>query len=259
MMYATSGPLVSLEQLEITFQTNGEPFTAVSDVELAVPSGSFQSLVGPSGCGKTTLLNALAGLIMPTRGRLVYLPGRERIETAYVFQSPRLLPWLTVRENIEFALKGRGVPSGQWPAKVRKNLELVALGEFAAQYPLRLSGGMQQRVGIARALAVEPELLLMDEPFSHLDEITARSLRLETSRICAERQVSVLFVTHDLLEALYMSDKVHVMVSAPGRIVESIDVGLERPRSYADPRLYELQADISAKFHRLFGGNDAGR
>jgi ABC-type nitrate/sulfonate/bicarbonate transport system ATPase subunit len=249
MTATATDALLRLEGLEVAFRLNDRVHTAFTGVDLQIPRGAFVSLVGPSGCGKSTLLNVVAGALEPTNGEIHKAPGAQR--PSYVFQTPRLMPWRTVRQNLEFALRSHGIAREEWPDLIAENLELVGLGEYADDYPLRLSGGMQQRVGIARALVVKSELMLMDEPFSHLDEITARRLRGETAKVCEVSGVTVLFVTHDLLEALYLSDEIHVMQSHPGSLIGSVKIDLERPRSYRDPALYKLQAEFVERFYQL--------
>ncbi|MCU1431479.1 MAG: transporter ATP-binding protein [Actinotalea sp.] len=246
---------LSIKDVGVTFTLNdGKRLEVLKHIDVTLPRGSFSALLGPSGCGKSTLLNVIAGVLAPSTGTVTaHAAGGGRAEFAYVFQSSRLMPWLTVEQNIEFALKARRIPRDQWSAIVGENLELVGLTKVRKEYPLRLSGGMQQRVGIARALAVQPDLLLMDEPFSHLDEISAKRLRSETARICHERGVTALLVTHDLLEAVFMAQDVYIMGGSPGGIVGRRTIELDYPRSYADPAVYELQGAIATHYYGLLG------
>lgn len=213
---------------------NGQQVEAVSSVDLDVRRGEFVGLIGPSGCGKSTLLHIVGGMKRPTDGTIT-VAGREvngpmPDEISFVFQDYTLFPWRTVLANVEFALQLRGVGARQRRDVARHYLSLVGLSSFADAYPSQLSGGMQQRVAIARALTTEPELLLMDEPFGALDEQTRMVLGEELSRILESTGVTILFVTHSLSEAVYLSDRVVVMSSRPGRIKTVLDVPEDRPR-----------------------------
>jgi NitT/TauT family transport system ATP-binding protein len=204
---------------------------ALTGIELEVKAGEFVSLIGPSGCGKSTLLRLIADLDEPTAGTITVFgktPRQARLDQAYgiAFQQAGLLPWRSVRANIELPLQLHGVGAGQRKARADELIELVGLGEFASHYPDQLSGGMQQRVAIARALAESPSLLLMDEPFGALDEMTRERMQTELLRIRAETGAAVVFVTHSIPEAVYLSDRVIVMSPRPGRITDSIDVRL---------------------------------
>lgn len=232
------------------FETDDTALTALQDVSLSVRHGEFVSLIGPSGCGKTTLLKILDGLVQPTsghvqvHGRRVSGPGPER---AMVFQSFALLPWRTVRENCEFGLMARGLKSHQARATVDKYLQMVGLLDFADSYPNQLSGGMQQRVGIARALAVEAPVLLMDEPFGSLDAQTRFLLQLDLERIWEADQKTVVFVTHDMDEAVFLSDRIAIMSPRPGRLHSIVDVDLPRPRTEdtrSQARFRELSSQV---------------
>lgn len=182
-------------------------------------------LLGPSGCGKSTLLNAISGLERLDGGRVEVVargqPARDSSpRLGYVFQDARLLNWKRVEDNLTFALKGMKIPQAEWPERLHKYLDLVGLSEFRAQYPLYLSGGMRQRVGLARGLVIEPQVLLMDEPFSKLDQLTARRLRQETLHICARLKQTTVLVTHDVEEAAYMGDRIVILRARPARIVD---------------------------------------
>ena len=211
----------------------GKHVTAVHDVSLQVKEGDFVSIVGPSGCGKTTLLNMVAGFIPATGGeilvdgRAVSGPGRDR---GVVFQSFALFPWRTVLENVAFGPKMRGVGKEARERIAREYLDLVGLGEAAGRYPNELSGGMQQRVGVVRALANEPDVLLMDEPFASVDAQTRMTLQEELTRIWQEKRPTVIFVTHDVGEAVFLANR--VVVLSKGRVLEQLDVGLPRPRAW---------------------------
>jgi len=205
---------------------DGSEMLVLNGVSFEARERGITALLGPSGCGKSTLLNAIAGLEKLDRGDIEFRAPQDSAgepRLGYVFQDPRLLNWKRVEGNLTFALKGMKVPRGQWKERLDKYLELVGLGEFRRQYPLYLSGGMRQRVGLARALAVEPELLLMDEPFSKLDQLTSRKLRQDAVAICARLGQTALLVTHDVEEAAYMGDRIVIFSARPARIVEVVD------------------------------------
>lgn len=209
--------------------------TALDDVSLTVEKGEFVSLIGPSGCGKSTLLRLIADLDAPTSGTVEVFgkPARQaRLDQDYgiVFQSAGLLPWRTVEANIELPLALHKVEAKVRKQRVAELIELVGLTEFATSFPEQLSGGMQQRVAIARALAERPELLLMDEPFGALDEMTRERMQAELVRICAETGAAVVFVTHSIPEAVFLSDRVVVMSPRPGRIRDIVDINLGETR-----------------------------
>ena len=209
----------------------GATVTALTDIELTVHAGEFVSLIGPSGCGKSTLLRLIADLDEPTAGdiRVFGRTARQaRIDQAYgiAFQQAGLLPWRSVAANIELPLQLHGVGASERRARVAELVDLVGLADFAKHYPDQLSGGMQQRVAIARALAERPRLLLMDEPFGALDEMTRERMQTELLRIRAETGAAVVFVTHSIPEAVYLSDRVVVMSPRPGRITDEVDVRL---------------------------------
>ena len=209
----------------------GQQLVAVEAIDLTVAPGEFVSLIGPSGCGKSTLLRLIADLDQPTTGRIEVFgktARQARIDQDYgiAFQQAGLLPWRTVTGNIELPLELHGVGKGARRARAVELLALVGLSDFADRYPDQLSGGMQQRVAIARSLAESPELLLMDEPFGALDEMTRERMQDELVRICAETGAAVVFVTHSIPEAVFLSDRVVVMSPRPGRIRQIVPVGL---------------------------------
>lgn len=214
----------------------GAHVPAILDVSLEVVQGEFVSIVGPSGCGKTTLLNMIAGFIPPSQGeilldgRSVKGPGPDR---GVVFQSFALFPWKTAIENVTFGPKVRGVPREERERIGREYLSLVGLTGAEGRYPAELSGGMQQRVGVARALANSPDLLLMDEPFASVDAQTRMTLQEELTRIWQERRPTILFVTHDVEEAVFLANRVIVLSSTPGRVLAELPVPLPRPRAWA--------------------------
>jgi len=212
----------------------GNIVRAIDRVELAVERGEFVCLLGPSGCGKTTFLNAVAGFLpissgeLTLKGKPISRPGPDR---AMVFQQPGLLPWRDVLHNVTYGLEMSGRMRGRQAADhARALLQLVGLADFAHSYPLQLSGGMQQRVNLARALAVEPELLLLDEPFASVDAQTREGLQVELLSICKRAEVTALFVTHDIGEAVFLADRVCIFSRRPGRIVRDVRVRLPKPR-----------------------------
>jgi NitT/TauT family transport system ATP-binding protein len=212
---------------------------ALHEVTLDIKKGEFFTIIGPSGCGKSTLLNIIAGLIKPSSGRVLVdenevkgpLPGK----ISYVFQAPLLLPWRTVLDNVAFGLEMLGVKKEERYKKARELLKLVGLAGFEKMYPSELSGGMQQRVALARALAVDPSVLLMDEPFGPLDEQTRLNLGIELTRIWMLTKKTIIFVTHSITEAAFLSDRIAVMSKRPGQLVNVIEVNDERPRDPESP------------------------
>ncbi|MCF3933172.1 ABC transporter ATP-binding protein [Acuticoccus sp. M5D2P5] len=251
MPAATDGT-VAVSSLSHTYGAeSGEGTLALQDIDFSVAKGRFVSIVGPSGCGKSSLLMMLAGLRHPTSGEIlcggapVKKPDPERI--GVVFQEASLFPWLSARKNVEFPLSLRGVPQKVRTEKALHALELVGLKDFAERLPHELSGGMKQRVSIARGLVQDPQILMMDEPFAALDEQTRFSMGDELLRIWDETHKTILFVTHSLSEALYLSDEVLVMSARPGRIIDRIEVDLPRPRTFevmSSPRFVELRERI---------------
>jgi NitT/TauT family transport system ATP-binding protein len=223
---------------------------ALVDIHLRVGAGEFLSLIGPSGCGKTTLLKTIAGLLPADAGhitvgaRTVTGPGRD---CSVVFQDFALLPWATVRKNVEFGLLLRGAPTAERAATAQRAIAKVGLSGFEESYPSQLSGGMQQRVGLARALAVNPQVLLLDEPFASIDEQTRRLFQDDLLRLWSEERKTVVLVTHSMDEAVYLADRIVVLSPRPGRVHEILDVPLSRPRESTDVR-------ATAEFARLVDG-----
>ena len=214
-----------------------EEVVALQDVNLTINSGEFVSLIGPSGCGKSTLLRLIANLIEPTAGELSVndkSPAQARLDRDYgmVFQSATLYRWRTVSKNVQLPLEIMGYSKSQRKERAIQMLQMVELGDFGNHYPMQLSGGMQQRVAIARALAFEPSLLLMDEPFGALDEFTRERMNQEILRIWNQTQTTVVFVTHSIAEAVFLSNRVVVMSPRPGRITTIVDVDLPYPRNF---------------------------
>jgi len=253
---------ITIDKLTKEFPAPGseERFVVLHDISISVDEGKFVSIVGPSGCGKSTLLNVIAGIESYDGGQVTVHPksGRAGAEprVAYVFQSPRLLNWLTVENNIHFVLEAQKVPRQRWRELVAKNLEMVGLAGQERNYPLNLSGGMQQRVAIARALAIEPDILLMDEPFSHLDAITARKMRLDLMDILQRAKPTILFVTHDLAEAVFLSDNIYMMSTKPARIFKRVTVDIPRPRKPEDSKILDLEKTLVRDFFSVVEAKD---
>ena len=229
--------MIALERVSKVFRPrHGAAVRALDDVSLAVGENEFVSLVGPSGCGKSTLLKLVAGLVPPTSGA-VRVRGAEVREpypdVGFVFQSAVLLPWRTVLDNVLFSIEMLGLPARDHRARAQSLIELAGLAGFERTYPGELSGGMQQRVAICRALVHDPSLLLMDEPFGALDAMTREEMSLELLRIWDERRKTILFVTHSIPEAILLSDRVVVMTPRPGRLARVIEIDLPRPREVA--------------------------
>ena len=228
---------IAIEGLTKTYNRGTpEAVEALDDVDLTVEDGEFLTIVGPSGCGKSTLLEIVAGLIPKTTGS-VRIGGEEvtapRPDVGVVFQEYSLFPWRTVTRNAEFGLEIMGVDKGERRERVQAMLELVGLEGFEQAYPDELSGGMQQRVALARTLAADPDILLMDEPFGALDEQTRMYMGEELLRIWSETDKTVVFITHSLQESVLLSDRVIVLSDRPGRILANVDIGLDRPRDTA--------------------------
>jgi ABC-type nitrate/sulfonate/bicarbonate transport system ATPase subunit len=218
----------------MVFEREGRPFVALEDVSVDIDDGQFVSVIGPSGCGKTTLLKILAGLVPPTSGSIhvdgkkITRPGPDR---ALVFQNFVLLPWANVLDNAAFGLEARGMAKEERRAVAATQLARVGLNGFESHYPRELSGGMQQRVGIARALAVDPDILLMDEPFGALDALTRQLMQKDLLSLWQESEPrTAVFVTHSMDEAVYLSDRIVLMNTRPGRVEETVDVPFGRPR-----------------------------
>ena len=229
-------PFIEAQNLALTFRPkNRAPVTALTELSLAVARGEFVSIVGPSGCGKSTFLNIVLGLIKHDSGTLEFNgtpitgPSQER---AMVFQEFGLLPWRTVTGNVELGLELKGTTAVERAQRAAELIKLVGLTGFEKHYPHELSGGMKQRVGLARALATEPEVLLMDEPFAALDAQTRDLMQTELLQIWERTRKTVLFVTHSIEEAAYLSDRVIVMTARPGRSKEVLNIDLPRPRDY---------------------------
>ncbi|MDB5764827.1 MAG: transporter family protein [Herminiimonas sp.] len=245
---------IQVTRLTKVFDTATGPLKVVDDVSFNVDQGEFVCLLGPSGSGKSVTLNCIAGLLDMTGGDIKVdgVSVKERKPNyGYVFQQPRLLPWRTVEENLQFALRaesGRAAPDEA--GRIRRVLELVNLAGYEKFYLHQISGGMQHRVGIARAYVRNPDLLLMDEPFGALDEMTARHLRSELSATWLRDKRTVVFVTHDIVEACYLADRIVIYTPKPTRIASVIEIDLPRPRVYGSSELHEIESRVLSVFER---------
>ncbi len=253
---------LKVEQLGKVFAVERDELVALDGVSLTIAENEFVSLVGTSGCGKSTLLAIVAGLQDPSSGEVlvdgepVQGPGRDR---GVVFQTYTLFPWLTSRENVEFALREEGLKPAERRSRALEQLQLVGLERFAEAYPNQLSGGMKQRVAIARALSYRPAMLLMDEPFGALDALTRQLMQELLTRVWEQHRLTVLFVTHDVEEAVFISDRVLIMTNRPGRIKQQVVVDLERPRHYdmlSSPRFGELHGEVLGSIREESLAND---
>lgn len=239
---------LAVDRITRVFEKDGKPLVALQDVSLNVWQGEFLTLVGPSGCGKSTLLKIIAGLLSPTAGS-VYLGGSEvtepREEIGLMFQTSTLFPWRNVIRNISLPLEIMGTMEPDGERRVADVVELVRLQGFEQHYPRELSGGMQQRVALCRLLVSDPDLMLLDEPFGSLDEFTREHLNTELARIAEHEHKTTVFVTHNIREAVFLSDRVAVMGTTPGRILDLVDVDLPRPRVPGSRRLAEYTDTVN--------------
>ncbi len=238
---------IQIQHLRKVYDTAERRVHALEDVNLDIANGEFICLVGLSGCGKTTLLNILSGFVEITSGA-VWMDGKPltgEYDRGVVFQEYALFPWYTALQNVEYGLKIRKVPSAQREKIAREFLQLVRLGEFADMYPHNLSGGMRQRVAVARALAFDPQVLLMDEPFGALDAQTREELQELTVDVWQKTKKTVVYVTHNLSEAVYMGDRIVVLIANPGRIREVVTVNLPRPRDALSPEFIAIQRHVN--------------
>jgi NitT/TauT family transport system ATP-binding protein len=239
---------LQFDGVQVAYRTKTGRRVAVDGARLTVGSGEFVALVGPSGCGKSTLLKTAAGLVSPTAGQVLLGGTPVAASTArigMVFQNDALLPWRTVRDNVRLPLQVTGGRRADHDARIAELLELVGLSEFADYLPRQLSGGMRKRVALARTLASDPTVFLMDEPFGPLDALTRREIGADFLRLWERLRTTVVFVTHDVDEALLLADRVAVMGPAPGRVIEEFTVGLERPRDIRELR-------FTPEYHRLY-------
>lgn len=248
--------MIEIRQISRTFQNDGKEKAenpVLRNVNFSVAENEFVVVFGPGQCGKTTLLNIIAGLDAPTEGQIfvkgqeVKRPGPDR---AMVFQNILLFPWLTVLGNVEYSMKTRGVDRKIRQAEAMKYIELVGLKGFEHTYPVKLSGGMKQRVGIARAYCTKPDVMLMDEPFGALDAQTRYLMQDEVIRIRNAERRTVIFVTNNIEEALYLADRIVVMTECPSTVLAEIPIGLPRPRSQVDPQFLKLRKEISGMVGR---------
>jgi NitT/TauT family transport system ATP-binding protein len=238
---------ISIAGVGKVFRTEGRELVALKDINLEIPSGQFTCLLGPSGCGKSTLLNAIAGFALPStgaitaNGRQVTAPGPER---GMVFQEYALFPWMTVEQNVGFGLEIKGAGKAEIAQVVGQLLAMLSLSDFRQRFPKDLSGGMRQRVAIARVLALDSPIMLMDEPFGALDALTRRNLQDELLRIWAELKKTIIFVTHSIEEAIYLADRIVVMTYRPGTVKRDLMVGLPRLRDPAAPEFNALKREL---------------
>ena len=264
-MTTVSQPVVSIAGVSKIFDAGGGQTRALDGIDLSIERDEFVSLIGPSGCGKSTLLRLIGDLTAPTSGSVTIngKPARQaRLDRDYgiVFQAPVLFDWRMVQANVALPLEVKGTAAADRERRVEAMLELVELKDFARHYPYQLSGGMQQRVSIARALALEPSILLMDEPFGALDEMTRERMNSEVQRIWEQTGTTVVFVTHSIPEAVFLSSRVVVMSPRPGRIVRVIDIDLPRPRTddtRETARYFELITEVRETLRGRRGGGVA--
>jgi len=248
---------IRVEGLRVSYDREN---TAIEDLDMVVGKGEFVAVLGPSGCGKSTLLHVMAGLLRPEAGR-VDIGGRpvggpadgEAPRIGYVFQDHRLLPWRTVGQNLRTVLRSAGVPAEQIEERIDRYLGMLHIERFRNTWPMRLSGGQRQRVSIARALAIHPAVVLMDEPFSTLDEVTARLMRQQLAQLWEESSQTIVFVTHSIREALFLADRIYILTRGPARVFDVVTVMLDRPRGYEDLRLTELEGQIVDRVMEVWG------
>jgi NitT/TauT family transport system ATP-binding protein len=252
-------PLLSVSNVSKRYPSSRHDTTALDNVSLEIKEGEFICVVGPSGCGKSTLLNLIAGLDHPTEGELIFDGHRITkgdAERVVVFQEAALYPWMNVRANVEFGLKIKGVPKNDRRDLADRYIELVNLQNFQRAFVHELSGGMKQRVQLARALAVEPRMLLMDEPFAALDAQTRDALQMELQEIWARTGSTIFFITHNVREAALLADRVFVMTPSPGRLKTEIPVPLQRPRNPDTHAVVDFAAEIRAALqHQTYEGH----
>ena len=252
----TAAPLLEIKAIGKEFQRSlaDPPVVAIQDISFTLSPNEFVSVIGPSGCGKTTLLRLVAKMLEPSWGSLAFHTGEKNDSTGFVFQNASLFPWRTVTGNAAYGLelaknrRSTGYTRREARDRVRELLKLVGLADFANFYPAEISGGMQQRCNLARALAIQPQLLLMDEPFSALDAQTREELQLELMRISSSLGTTVLFITHDIREAAFLSDRVVVLSQRPSKIIEIVDVPTPRPRQFD----YQVSAEFNSIMKHLF-------
>lgn len=247
---------ILFKNLNKSFTVNGSKKQILRNINFEVETGEFICLLGSSGCGKSTILNLISGLDKEYSGEISIdgIPqAKSQAHLSYLFQEPRLLPWLTVEKNIHFALEAAKVPKTEWKDRTEHYLDLVNLSGTEKHYIHQLSGGMQHRVSIARAFSVNPDILLMDEPFGALDELTARDIRKSLLQLWQKDRKTVVFVTHNTLEATYLADRIFMMSSNPGEIDEIVPVSLSRPREYESDELFQTNKQAMSRFVQISG------
>ena len=255
-MPESKDPIIDVRAVSKTFELQGEPIHALKDASLTIRKGEFITLIGASGCGKSTLLRIIAGFETPTSGealmwgRPIAGPGPQR---GMVFQDYALFPWLNVRDNIGFGPTSQGWPKAKVKEITERFIDMVGLGRFADAFPHQLSGGMRQRVAIARVLANEAEIVLMDEPFGALDAMTRERLQEELLDIWRKTKLTVVFVTHAVEEAIVLADRIVVMTPGPGRIESDNRLALPRPRDVSSPEFNEIRREMSGRLHSHHG------
>jgi NitT/TauT family transport system ATP-binding protein len=255
-----SGEFIRVEDLAVSY--DGQHL-ALAGLEMTVGEGGFVAVLGPSGSGKSTLLQVLSGLLRPARGRATIAgsdvtnrSGSDQPRIGYVFQDHRLLPWRTVAQNIELVLASAGVPKAEWEGRIDRMLRMLQIEQHRDAWPMRLSGGQRQRVSIARALAIDPAVVLMDEPFSTLDEVTARRMRQELVGLWQQQRRAIVFVTHSIREAIYLADRIVILTRGPATVLETVDVPIPRPRQYEDLQITELESQIVDRVMSVWGYDD---
>lgn len=243
---------IEVKDVSVTFEEKNEKQTILDDISLEIEKGEFICLLGPSGCGKSTLLNVMAGFLKPASGEVI-IDGKKvekpTIENVTIFQNYGLLPWRTVRKNVELGLETKKVSKEERGRIARKYIEMVGLGEAEKKHPWQLSGGMQQRVAIARALAVNPEVLFMDEPFGALDAITRMKLQDDISRISQDTRKTIIFVTHDIEEAVFLADRIVVLSANPGKIKSILTIKMPKHRDRTSSDFLVARDKIYDVFH----------
>lgn len=252
-----NGNYIRVEGLRVSYDGTT---LALADLDMVAGRGDFVAVLGPSGCGKSTLLHAMSGVLQPQAG--VIEIGGHQVQGSmgpdapligYVFQDHRLLPWRTVTQNISIVLHSNGVPRAEIGGRIDRYLKMLQIDRLRDAWPMRLSGGQRQRVSIARALALQPAVVLMDEPFSTLDEVTARLMRQQLAELWRDSGQTIVFVTHSIREALFLANRVYVLTKGPARVLEVVDIPIERPRRYEDPRLTELEGQIVDRVMSVWG------
>lgn len=250
-------PHIAFRAVEVTYP-NGA--VAVENISLDIRAGEFLAILGPSGCGKSTLLQATAGLLGISHGSIT-VGGRPvgqgsragSPSIGYVFQEHRLLPWLTVAQNIETVLAATSIPKSEWQQRITEYLSMLQIDHLRDRWPNQLSGGQRQRASISRALSIDSDVVLMDEPFGTLDEVTARTMRAELLEVWKRTNRTFVFVTHSIRESLFLADRVAVFTKGPASLIETIDVELARPRDYDSPALSNLEGEVVRRVLQVWG------